>query len=656
VDGSPAVVQPQCAGETVLKDLLWRRHERTSSAHYIPYCNATFRSAALQMQPSFPVIVDPCDPTTMAGCPGVKGDIQFGAFEHIQIFNKCEMAWDQLGFGDVGVLAVNIRRFVDGFGNPIGTLGAATETIFCDSASQAGAELAVIDNDFSLPLPGQPVGCVVPEPYNDPNDSILGHEMGHTLSLPHTSGNPVTLMKALFPLADFLTSGGAGQTDTVCPNPVPPGMGLTQCGRVRLQGMCHVNGVQVDPPPVVDSKGFPAGDVSPEHVDLRQAGLVDDAAFRKASVFWEAGLFPSQAQGIEFAFAADLDADPATGGDPLTLGLPVPLAGAELAGLVRVDADTPLPSTEKQFSTTDRLWRFSGGAFAPAPTLGSRAIEVDLLLLQEDPPELPSQVPWATNVALSFDRTYLEIAPSLIATAPIFQVSATDTSITALTPVIDLPPSVRLHMAPPALPGCVVAPEPARPGESVTVTAEGLTPGQSTHVLFGTSVVAMGLTDGDGRTASTFIVPPAAAPGRHLVTIGVDDPADAITADCTVGVMGAMLEAGSVPDGNVVPGAPLTATWAAGELTLSWGDSCLPADIDYEIYEGSLGDFTTHASIFCSTGGATMMSFVPAAGNAYYLVLPSNGLIEGSYGRSGDGFERPAGVFPCRPQRPAACP
>ena len=30
-----------------------------------------------------------------------------------------------------------------------------------------------------------------------------------------------------------------------------------------------------------------------------------------------------------------------------------------------------------------------------------------------------------------------------------------------------------------------------------------------------------------------------------------------------------------------------------GQITLSWAPSCLPDDVDYEIYEGSLGDFTT---------------------------------------------------------------
>ncbi len=94
-----------------------------------------------------------------------------------------------------------------------------------------------------------------------------------------------------------------------------------------------------------------------------------------------------------------------------------------------------------------------------------------------------------------------------------------------------------------------------------------------------------------------------------------------------------------------------------GNLTLSWGQSCSGTDNDYEIYEGTLGSFTSHVSRFCSTGGLTSKSFTPPSGNAYYLVVPRNAAREGSYGTRSDGAERPPASAACLPALIAAtCP
>ena len=64
--------------------------------------------------------------------------------------------------------------------------------------------------------------------------------------------------------------------------------------------------------------------------------------------------------------------------------------------------------------------------------------------------------------------------------------------------------------------------------------------------------------------------------------------------------------AGAVPDGNVRPGVPLTLNqMPGGDIHLSWGSSCGPQETDYAVYEGILGDFTTHTPVLCSTGGLT---------------------------------------------------
>lgn len=95
---------------------------------------------------------------------------------------------------------------------------------------------------------------------------------------------------------------------------------------------------------------------------------------------------------------------------------------------------------------------------------------------------------------------------------------------------------------------------------------------------------------------------------------------------------------------------------AAGNVTLSWGPSCQATDTDYAIYEGTLGAFYSHASRFCSTGGAAAMMFTPAAGDTYYLVVALNGTAEGSYGKNSASVERPQGQNACLPQQIGSCP
>lgn len=106
---------------------------------------------------------------------------------------------------------------------------------------------------------------------------------------------------------------------------------------------------------------------------------------------------------------------------------------------------------------------------------------------------------------------------------------------------------------------------------------------------------------------------------------------------------------GVVPTSLTVSGAP------GGELTLVWSPSCASGATDYEIYEGRLGDFSSHTSLFCTTGGATSRTFVPSPDSTYYLVVPRTGTHEGSYGRMHDGSERAPGISACLPQSSSSC-
>jgi hypothetical protein len=115
--------------------------------------------------------------------------------------------------------------------------------------------------------------------------------------------------------------------------------------------------------------------------------------------------------------------------------------------------------------------------------------------------------------------------------------------------------------------------------------------------------------------------------------------------------------AGSVPDGASVPGSPLIVeSGIGGAINLYWSPSCRSTDVDYGVYEGTLGDFTSHVPRACSTSGMTTATIVPGAGNMYYLVVPHDGAVEGSYGKDSASVERPASQSACFAQSIGTCP
>jgi len=96
---------------------------------------------------------------------------------------------------------------------------------------------------------------------------------------------------------------------------------------------------------------------------------------------------------------------------------------------------------------------------------------------------------------------------------------------------------------------------------------------------------------------------------------------------------------------------------ADGRVTLSWGASCVATDTDFAVYQGPLGNFQSHVPVQCSTGGLTSVTFTPATGSAYYLVVPNDSHYEGRYGATSSGAPIPAGPTRCYPAAATAgCP
>src|SRR5207247_8860771 len=114
-------------------------------------------------------------------------DFVAGNRELTDAWTECDRRWrDDLHIAN-GIIAINVRQFVDSFGNPINTLGATDYPVTCNAVLRGAfcldpsmfnsfrpARVALVDNAF---LPG-----------GDPDDSALPHELRHALALGHGDG------------------------------------------------------------------------------------------------------------------------------------------------------------------------------------------------------------------------------------------------------------------------------------------------------------------------------------------------------------------------------------------------------------------------------------------------------------------------------------
>ena len=81
----------------------------------------------------------------------------------------------------------------------------------------------------------------------------------------------------------------------------------------------------------------------------------------------------------------------------------------------------------------------------------------------------------------------------------------------------------------------------------------------------------------------------------------------------------------------------------------------MPAQ-DFAVYRGTVGAFTDYASLTCSTARQQTYLATATPGSTFFLVVPTTTAVEGSYGRTSGGAERPPAAVPCKPHDPDVCP
>lgn len=155
----------------------------------------------------------------------------------------------------------------------------------------------------------------------------------------------------------------------------------------------------------------------------------------------------------------------------------------------------------------------------------------------------------------------------------------------------------------------------------------------------------------------SYTFPADTCSGPWTATMQIDDGSVTLATASTTVTVGTATPAGRVSDGATMPGPPLLVEHATGGgVWLTWGASCSPDDTDYEVYAGTMDDFTQYMPLLCTTGGATSATLGPSGDNQFFLVVPRNSVHEGSYGTNSAGVERPPNAGACLSQSSASCP
>lgn len=179
---------------------------------------------------------------------------------------------------------------------------------------------------------------------------------------------------------------------------------------------------------------------------------------------------------------------------------------------------------------------------------------------------------------------------------------------------------------------------PSGPSQAPAWFIDGATSGSQ----FGLSVRGAGDVNADGRD-DVIVGSPGGSSGSGEAFLYLGVPAESSG------------PAPPAPDGSGAEEPLVIARGSADSLTLSWGVSCLANEMDWEIYEGMLGAFTSHVPSLCSTGGQHGARLVPMSGDRYFIIVPRTLDFEGAYGRDTSG-QRPPSTSACLPQSVTACP
>lgn len=505
LEEAPSVDMPALACQSNFKTMLWRRHERATDCILTPEANITLRSGGAVQQSdylSFP------DLDVSVGAPGDLS-VEPPFTELVDTWMRCDMEW---AAQPKGVITVNANRLVNAAGMSVAR-GIALE------GSATFPWLAVADLDVFCQL----------------NERSLAHEVGHVLGLPH----PVPA-----PPNNLMESGGFGAT--------------LEAGQISSIRTYLAATPLLDPPATaVDlNKVDYAFDEFRElprelgYLDVRKV-VVQDLVGTGGRVLLHTGtagpLSGQTSFPVRYWMALDTDNDAGTGGDPSSMLPGFSLEGTEVLVEVRVESLSiggfiALP-TLYRFDPQEQ--RFIEVNLAEPSDLRAEARNLKIVIdrLPGDPG--PDTFDIATEVSVAINPSLLSSPQGTLAATGVgglfprglrLQASATDEANPE--PMDEgFDPPAELDFPEVVFP-VIEAPETAIPGDSIELRVTGMPPERSLVVFLGELQIDPGVeSDASGAAEMVVPVPEDVRLGNTLLSVGVDDPVNAITADTSIDVV-----------------------------------------------------------------------------------------------------------------------
>ena len=507
---APSCKTPGIVNESSFNFMLWRRHERASECIWIPACKVTMRSGTTAPRSSFVQLTD------NAPTPGQPGDIVVSpnVTELLQLFSDLDEAW---GDHTKGVLAISANRLINSAGV---------------SVARGIAYRGVITMPY----------MAVADPANlcQGNERSLAHELGHVLSLRHTTG-----------AGDLMRSGGGGFELTAA-----------ECDQAR--SYLRTNLAVLDPPLRIpagfNDRAFDGLDADipaeTKYLDLVNAVVLDNNIIDEKVTFCagNAGLIPEEgSKGQEgdvcVAFLLDCDNNVNTGGDASEVVPDVQFRGAEFVVMILVNRETkavfPILKAASAVGFIDI--EFEPGVFTAEHLVG------DVLVCDPTPMyQGPASFPAVTEVIATLNsNVFLNALDEMgIArdeegrTFPSglrFQVVTAEAE--GESPV-DVGPSeadgggIVMDFEQQVFPE-VFVPGRVAPGSKLSMRITDMPAEAPLKVIIGAFEVDQPLitTDEQGAAEFEIDIPQDAPLGATLLTIGVDDINSTVTADGIISVV-----------------------------------------------------------------------------------------------------------------------
>jgi hypothetical protein len=408
---------------------------------------------------------------------------------------------------------------------------------------------------------------------------LVGHEFGHSMTLPHGDGidddmngilddadDPAAPVPGAGPgtLCDsnnmmsycWLDSGTSGAPNLSFIGVGAPTYGImtaAQADQVRNFVLANVSDRVVDPvtPPLVASHVDSIGELKPpfEHLDIADIAVrVDDK--RENAMFelvTRRPIAPKSRAEMDFHFLLDLDANSKTGGSKPALaaiGVPSTFPGAEYVGRVRLQG---------RKVTAFTLFRFDeeAGKYLPIDDERIRAFRETIKAIPDFPmgrahdPDTPPQSVYDLPVK---EVIVMAVPVSLMPVQQNSRFAIEYVARDVASGTLDRARTYGMDFRLPVFPECRTEPENVPRGGSTQVISSGLLPNREVHLLLGPEEVAHGTTDASGKVTIEMPIPADAKTGQRLVTVG----AAAVSADCSVTVE--KPPAGQPGDGGGKPG------------------------------------------------------------------------------------------------------